>query len=59
MDINVKYFRSILCNLSDFDENGDEYRVVYRIYFKDVVKILLFIDSLKIEIIYKELVDFL
>lgn len=59
MDINVKYFSSILCNLSDFDENGDEYRVFYRIYFKDVVKILLFIDSLKIEIIYKELVDFL
>lgn len=59
MNINVKYFSSILCNLSDFDENGDEYRVVYRIYFKDVVKILLFIDSLKIEIIYKELVDFL
>lgn len=58
-DINAKHFRSTSCNLSDFDENGDEYRAVHRIHFKDAAKISPFIDSLKTEIIHKELADLL
>lgn len=58
-DINAKHSSSTSCNLSDFDENGDEYRAVHRIHFKDAAKISPFIDSLKTEIIHKELADLL
>lgn len=51
-NINAKHSSSNSCNLSDFDENGDEYKALQRIHYKDASNISPFINSLKTEILY-------
>lgn len=54
-NINAKY--SSNANISDFDENADEYRALQRMHFKEAAGVSALIDRLKTELIKKELTD--